>query len=66
MLGPLQNQLRLKQYATKEVVYDELVHLHVWVEQEDVANFKALVVEWTNGRAVLTDGELGYRVVEPQ
>lgn len=57
MLGALQNQLRLKQYDTKDIVYDEMVHLHVWVAEEDVANFKAQIVEWTNGRAHIEDGE---------
>lgn len=64
MLGALQNQLRLNQYDTKDIIYDELVHLHVWVEQDDVANFKAQIIEWTNGRAVLADGEISYKVVE--
>ncbi len=64
MLGALQNQLRLNQYDTKDIVYDELVHLHVWVEQDDVANFKAQIIEWTNGRAVLADGEISYKIVE--
>ena len=64
MLGALQNQLRLNQYDTKDIIYDELVHLHVWVDQDDVANFKAQIIEWTNGRAVLADGEISYKVVE--
>ena len=64
MLGALQNQLRLNQYDTKDIVYDELVHLHVWVEQDDVANLKAQIIEWTNGRAVLADGEISYKIVE--
>ncbi len=64
MLGALQNQLRLNQYDTKDIVYDELVHLHVWVEQDDVANFKAQIIEWTNGRAVFNDGEISYKVVD--
>lgn len=64
MLGALQNQLRLNQYDTKDIVYDELVHLHVWVEQDDIANFKVQIIEWTNGRAVLTDGEISYKVVK--
>ena len=64
MLGTLQNQLRLKQYDTKDIVYDEMVHLHVWVELEDVADFKALIVEWTNARALLEDGEISYKVID--
>ena len=64
MLGALQNQLRLNQYDTKEIVYDEMVHLHVWVEQDDVSNFKAHMIEWTNGRAVLVDGEISYKIVD--
>lgn len=63
MLGTLQNQLRMKQYDTKDIVYDAMVHLHVWVEQDDVAAFKALIVEWTNARAVIEDGEVCYKVV---
>ena len=64
MLGTLQNQLRLKQYDTRDIVYDEMVHLHVWVEEEDVANFKDLIIEWTNARAIIEDGEVSYKVVE--
>ncbi len=64
MLGALQNQLRLKQYDTKDIIYDEMVHLHVWVAEDDVAGFKAQIIEWTNGRAVIEDGEVSYRIIE--
>ncbi len=64
MLGALQNQLRLKQYDTKDIIYDEMVHLHVWVAEDDVAGFKAQIIEWTNGRAVIEDGEVSYRIME--
>ena len=63
LLGSLQNQLKLKQYGIRDVVYEDVVHLHVWVEEEDVPNFKAHVIEWTNGRAAIADGELCYRTV---
>ena len=63
LLGSLQNQLKLKQYGIQDIVYEDVVHLHVWVEEEDVPNFKAQVIEWTNGRAALADGELCYRTV---
>lgn len=64
LLGSLQNQLRMKQYDTKDIVYEDVVYLHVWVEEEDVSNFKAQVIEWTNGRTTITDGELCYRTVD--
>ena len=41
-----------------------MVHLHVWVELEDVADFKALIVEWTNARALIEDGEISYKVID--
>ena len=63
LLGSLQNKLKLKQYGIRDVVYEDVVHLHVWVEEEDVPNFKAQVIEWTNGRAAIADGELCYRTV---
>lgn len=63
LLGSLQNQLKLKQYGIQDIVYEDVVHLHVWVEEEDVSNFKAQVIEWTNGRAAIADGELCYRTV---
>ena len=63
LLGSLQNQLKLKQYGIRDVVYEDVVHLHVWVEEEDVPNFKAQVIEWTNGRAAIADGELCYCTV---
>lgn len=64
LLGALQNQLRVKQYALKDTVYDEMVHLHVWVQQDDVDTFTAQIVEWTNGRAVIAPGEICYRTVD--
>ena len=63
LLGSLQNQLKLKQYGIQDIVYEDVVHLHVWVEEEDVPNFKAQVIEWTNGRAAIADGELCYCTV---
>ena len=63
LLGSLQNQLKLKQYGIQDIVYEDVVHLHVWVEEEDVPNFKAQVIELTNGRAAIADGELCYRTV---
>ena len=63
LLGSLQNQLKLKQYGIQDIVYEYVVHLHVWEEEEDVPNFKAQVIEWTNGRAAIADGELCYRTV---
>ena len=63
MLGTIQNQLRLKQYDTKDIIYEDIVHLHVWVALDDVENFKTLMVEWTNGRAIITDGEIDYKIV---
>ena len=63
LLGSLQNQLKLKQYGIQDIVYEDVVHLHVWVEEEDVPNFKAQVIEWTNGRAAIAAGELCYRTV---
>lgn len=64
LLGALQNQLRLKQYALKDTVYDDMVHLHVWVQQDAVDVFTAQIVEWTNGRAVIEPGEICYRTVD--
>ncbi len=63
MLGTIQNHLRLQQYDTKDIVYEDIVHLHVWVALDDVEHFKNLMVEWTNGRAVITDGDIDYKIV---
>lgn len=61
LLGSLQNQLRINKYEIKESVYDNMVHLHIWVEKTDVLQFKKLIVEWTNGRSTVLDGELAYK-----
>lgn len=61
MLGNIQNQLRQHNYDVKETVYDDMVHLHVWVKEDALDNFRALATEWTNGRGVLEAGELGYK-----
>ncbi len=63
MLGTIQNYLRLNQYDTKDIVYEDIVHLHVWVALDDVEHFKNLMIEWTNGRAVITDGDIDYKIV---
>lgn len=63
MLGTVQNQLRLNAYDTKDIVYEDIVHLHVWVALEDVPQFTAQMVEWTNGRAVITNGAIDYKIV---
>lgn len=61
MLGTVENQLRLKGYGVKDTVYEEIVHLHVWVKEDDVDAFRAFMTECTNGRAVITEGEITYR-----
>lgn len=61
MLGTIQNQLRMNGYDVKDTVYDDMVHLHVWVKEDAIEEFRALATEWTNGRAVLEPGELGYK-----
>ena len=63
MLGNLQNLLKIHNYDTKDIVYEDIVHLHIWVEIEDTAHFKDLIVEWTNGRAIITDGEIDYKII---
>lgn len=63
LLGTIQNQLRLNAYDTKDIVYEDIVHLHVWVALENVAQFTAQVVEWSNGRAIITNGAIDYKIV---
>jgi len=61
MLGSIQNQLRQQGYDTKDILYDDMVHLYVWVKEEETGKFRDWMIEWTNGRAILEAGELDYK-----
>lgn len=63
MLGTIQNQLRLNDYDIKDILYEDIVHLHVWVSLENVEHFKTQMIEWTNGRAIITDGAIDYKII---
>jgi len=61
LLGTVQNQLRLQQYEVKEIVYDEFVHLHVWVHAEKTVEFRDFCIELTNGKGIIAEQGLAYR-----
>ena len=42
-------------------VYDEFVHLHVWVHAEKTAEFRDFCIELTNGKGIIAEQGLAYR-----
>ena len=61
LLGLMQKQLHSGGWLIKDTLYDELVHLSVWVAAEETSDFCMKVIEWTNGRCQITEGCWEYR-----
>lgn len=61
LLGMMQNQLKNHGIAIKETLYDEMVHLHVWVTIDDTQKLLELVTDWTSGRGECVLAEREYR-----
>ncbi len=50
LLGMMQNQLKLAEYQIKNIRYDEMVHLEVYVLDSKTADFQNKVIDWCNGK----------------
>ena len=53
LLGMMQNQLKLAEYQIKNIRYDEMVHLEVYVLNSKTADFQNKVIDWCSGKADL-------------
>ena len=53
LLGMMQNQLKLAEYQIKNIRYDEMVHLEVYVLDSKTADFQNKVIDWCSGKADL-------------
>ena len=53
LLGMMQNQLKLAEYQVKNIRYDEMVHLEVYVLDSKTADFQNKVIDWCSGKADL-------------
>ena len=53
LLGMMQNQLKLAEYQIKNIRYDEMVHLEVYVLNSKTADFQNKVIDWCNGKVEL-------------
>ncbi|SEO58807.1 uncharacterized protein, YigZ family [Amphibacillus marinus] len=51
LLGKVENALRQQQYRIHSINYLDLVHLHVYVEVDQVATFTAWVIDLTSDQA---------------
>jgi len=60
LLGKVENELRSSIYSIKEIHYLDKVEVETFVEEQDIANFSAWMVELTNGQAELAEGEMLY------
>ena len=53
LLGMMQNQLKLAEYQIKNIRYDEMVHLEVYVLNSKTADFQNKVIDWCSGKVEL-------------
>lgn len=53
LLGMMQNQLKLAEYQIKNIRYDEMVHLEVYVLDSKTADFQNKVIDWCSGKVEL-------------
>ncbi|MBM7613546.1 YigZ family protein [Alkaliphilus hydrothermalis] len=60
LLGKLQNEILQKSFTIKDTIYEDAVNFLIYVKKEEVENFKELVVEWTNSRCQIIEGEVEY------
>jgi uncharacterized YigZ family protein len=59
-LGKVENELRSSVYTIKDIHYLENVELEIFVDEEKKQTFIEWMMELTNGRAEIREGETGY------
>jgi uncharacterized YigZ family protein len=59
-LGKLENELRSRNYHVKGIDYSDLVKVEVYVGDDEIEPFSALITELTNGRAGISEGPRVY------
>lgn len=60
LLGKLQNEILQKGFTIKDTIYEDAVNFLIYVKKDEVEVFKELVVEWTNSRCQIVEGEEEY------
>lgn len=60
LLGKLENELRQSRYTIKEIHYLEDVTFEAYVEEGEKDAFREWMTELTNGRCIMTEGDMLY------
>jgi uncharacterized YigZ family protein len=60
LLGKVENELRSSSYVLKEIHYLEDVTFDTYVEEGEKQAFRDWMIELTNGRCEITEGEMLY------
>ncbi|PLR82593.1 YigZ family protein [Bacillus sp. V33-4] len=60
LLGKVENELRSSVYSIKEIHYLENVEIETYVEETQKENFVEWMIELTNGKNNMTEGQLLY------
>ena len=64
LLGMLQNQLKLDDYQIRDIRYDEMVHLEVYVLHSKTEDFQTKIIDWCNGKVDLKIIDEEYLIEE--
>ncbi|KJS22026.1 MAG: hypothetical protein VR72_08045 [Clostridiaceae bacterium BRH_c20a] len=64
LLGKVQNEILQNNYLTKEIKYDQSVHLFIYVPINKQGIFKKQLTEWTNAKCEITKGGTDYLTVK--
>lgn len=57
LLGKIQNEVLQKGFTIKEIKYDQLVHLYIYVPINEEETVRKELIEWTSGNCEI--GEIG-------
>jgi uncharacterized YigZ family protein len=60
LLGKLENELRSSPYMLKDIHYLDSVTFDAYVEEEEKETFKEWMIELTNGRCDIIEGDMLY------
>lgn len=60
LLGKMENELRSSNYQIKDIHYLEKVEIEVFVDSDQIENYKAWITDLTNGQGIMTDKEKIY------
>ncbi|NLW25121.1 MAG: YigZ family protein [Clostridia bacterium] len=64
LLGKVENELNQHGYTIKEIIYDELVHIFIYVPIDEGERFIKHITQWTNARFKIAEKDTQYLTIK--